>query len=52
MKGYFTFPKSPELKPHHQMQYSIIPRTCFNIVVQNLVEGNLLKLGQFHWPNE
>ena len=26
MKGYFTFSKAPGLKPHHQMQFSAIPR--------------------------
>ena len=27
MKGYSTLPRSPELEPHHQIQFSIIPRT-------------------------
>ena len=26
MKGYSTLPRSPELKPHHQIQFNIIPR--------------------------
>ena len=25
MKGYSTLPRSPELEPHHQMLFSIIP---------------------------
>ena len=29
MKGYFTFPRSPELEPHYQMQFSIMPRHRF-----------------------
>ena len=29
-KGYSTFPKAPGLKPHHQMQFSVIPRTIIN----------------------
>ena len=27
MKEYSTFPKTPELEPHHQMQFSAISRT-------------------------
>ena len=27
MKGYSTLPKSKELEPHHQMQFSVVPRT-------------------------
>ena len=27
MKGYSTLPKLPELKPYHQMQFSVISRT-------------------------
>ena len=27
MKGYTTLPKSLELEPHHQMQFSVIPRS-------------------------
>ena len=27
MKGYSTFPRSPELEPHHKMQFSVIPKT-------------------------
>ena len=32
MKGYFTFPKTPRLKPPDRMQFSDIPRTlnCFS----------------------
>ena len=26
MKGYSTFPRSPKLEPHHQMQFSVISR--------------------------
>ena len=29
MKEYSTFLRSPELKPHHQMQFRAIPRTRF-----------------------
>ena len=29
MKEYSAFPKAPGLEPHHQMQFSIIPRTPF-----------------------
>ena len=27
MKRYLTFIRAPELEPHHQMQFTIIPRT-------------------------
>ena len=27
MKGYFTFPRSPEVKFHYQMQSTVISRT-------------------------
>ena len=27
MKGCFTFPKTPELEPHHQLQFSVTSRT-------------------------
>ena len=27
MESYSTLPKAPELEPHHQMQFSFIPRT-------------------------
>ena len=27
MKGFFTLSRSPELEPHHQMQFSVIPKT-------------------------
>ena len=27
-KGYFTFPRAPELEPHHQIQFWVIP-WCF-----------------------
>ena len=27
MKGYSMFTKSQELEPHHQMQFSFIPKT-------------------------
>ena len=27
MKGYLPPSRSPELEPHHQMQFSVIPRT-------------------------
>ena len=26
-KGYSIFPKTPELKPHHQMHFTVTPRT-------------------------
>ena len=26
MKGYSTLPRSPELEPHHQMHFIVIPR--------------------------
>ena len=29
MKGYSTFPKAPELEPHHQMGFSIMSRTYY-----------------------
>ena len=29
MKGYSTFPKSPELEPDHQMQFSVLSGTYF-----------------------
>ena len=28
MKGYSALPRSPELKPHHRMQFSVISRTA------------------------
>ena len=27
IKGYATHPRSPQLEPHYQMQFRIIPRT-------------------------
>ena len=27
MKGYSSFPKAPGLEPHHQLQFTLIPRT-------------------------
>ena len=27
IKGFLTFPKTPGLKSHHQMQFSVISRT-------------------------
>ena len=27
MKGYPTLTRSPELEPHHYMQFSVLPRT-------------------------
>ena len=29
MKGHSTLPRAPELDPHHQMQFNVIPRTFF-----------------------
>ena len=29
IKGYSTIPKSPELEPHHQMQFNVITRITF-----------------------
>ena len=27
IKGYSTFPRAPEIEPHHQVQFSVILRT-------------------------
>ena len=39
IKEYFPFPKAPGLEPHHQMQFSILPRipleeyfTCYHMI--------------------
>ena len=33
MKEYSKFPKAPGLEPHHQMQFSFIPRTLTDVCV-------------------
>ena len=33
MKGYSTFHRSPELEPHHKMQFSVIPGLTFLVCV-------------------
>ena len=45
MKLYFTFPTSPELEPHHQTQFSVIPRT--NIYIYYMVQS--VTLGFMHF---
>ena len=35
MKGYFKLPKAPELKPHHQIQFSVILWTQQNCMIQS-----------------
>ena len=41
MMGYSTFPKGLQLKPYHQMQFSVIPRLPFY-----LREGIVLPLSR------
>ena len=38
-KGYSTLPRSPELKPHQKMQFSVILRTLFWGGVLSLCRG-------------
>ena len=39
MKGYPTSPKAPELKPHHHMQFSVIPRTLIGEALPHCKEA-------------
>ena len=39
MKGYSTLPRTPELKPHHQMGICIIPKTSLFLGIIPLCTG-------------
>ena len=39
MKGYYIFPRAPELEPHDQMHFSVIPRKPFLGEVLLLCKG-------------
>ena len=41
MKGYSTFSKASGLEPHHQMQFSVIPRTLAGYGVLPLCRGEV-----------
>ena len=42
MKGYYTFSKALGLEPHHQMQFSVMPR-------QILIGDKIEREGIFYW---
>ena len=46
MKGYSTLPKSPELEPHHQMQFSVVAE-CVN----NCIKSPIYKSNKFYFLN-
>ena len=39
VNGYSTLSRSPELESHHQMQFSILPRTHENIYEVNILNN-------------
>ena len=47
MKGWSTFLKAPELKPHHQMQFSVISWKFVGVVLSLYRDA----VGVFYWPS-